>query len=120
MEIICHEILSFDSLIGRWSFYLTINKQLEGLVNFIIHILSFQFLCDKVCDDGVHPEVRLLNGLFAILGTSLSTLQPVKEDLDLLLILLLSLLGLLLGHLQGLQILTNYSQLFLKIYYFGL
>jgi hypothetical protein len=53
---------------------LMVNKKFKGLVYFVIDILGLQFLCHEVRDDGVHPEVQLLDGLLTILSTSLSTL----------------------------------------------
>ena len=113
---------------------LVVDKQLEGLVNFIIDILCLHLLKHQFGDDGVNPEdkgdqdqvdnheyyeddnyeddsddhfgeddnlpeVKFLYSLLAVLGPGLGGLQPLHENLDLLLVLLLPLLGLLLRHL---------------------
>ena len=53
---------------------LMVDKKFEGLVHFIIDILSLQLLCDKVGNDGVDTEVQLLDSLLSILSSGFSTL----------------------------------------------
>ena len=60
-----------------------IDEKFKGLINFIVDILCLHLLCDEVGDDGVDPEVQLLDGLFSVLCASLCTLQPVQQNFNL-------------------------------------
>ena len=62
---------------------LMVYKELEGLVNFIIDILRLHLLGDEIRDDGVNPEVELLDGLLSVLTATLGTLQAVQQHFDL-------------------------------------
>ena len=48
---------------------LVVDEKFECLVNFIVDILCLHLLGDKVSDDGVNPEVQLLNSLLSVLGS---------------------------------------------------
>ena len=58
-------------------------KELEGLVNFIVDILRLHLLSDEIRDDGVNPEVELLDGLLSVLTATFGTLQAVQQHFDL-------------------------------------
>ena len=62
---------------------LMVYKELEGLVNFIVDILRLHLLGDEIRDDGVNPEVELLDGLLSVLTATLGTLQAVQQHFDL-------------------------------------
>ena len=96
---------------------LMIDKELKGLVHFVVNILGLHLLEDELGDDGVDPKVELLDRLLPVFSTRLRSLEPLHQHLDLLLVLLLPLLRLLLGHLEGLQVLANHAKLFLQVDY---
>ena len=62
---------------------LMVYKELEGLVNFIVDILRLHLLSDEIRDDGVNPEVELLDGLLSVLTATFGTLQTVQQHFDL-------------------------------------
>merc|ERR1719184_47199 len=63
----------------------------------------------------VHLLLKFLDRLFGKLSPCLSLLQLGSQVLDLLLVASLPLVGLLLGHLQGLQVVGHNPQLLLQL-----
>ena len=63
----------------------------------------------------VNPDVQPLDVHLRVLGLGLSQLQPLHQVMDLLLVRLLSLVGLLLRHLQRLEIVADHPQLLLQL-----
>merc|ERR1711915_517653 len=82
--------------------------------------LELLLLSNQLIFQSVNLLLQLLHRLLSKLGTSLSLLQSGCQGLDLLLVGLLPLVGLLLSHLQGLQVVGNNSQLLLKLHNLGL
>merc|ERR1719295_2426564 len=97
-----------------------VNKQLKGLVHFGVYILGLHLLKDELGDDRVDSKVELLDRLLSILCARFCSLEALHQDLDLLFVFLLPLLGLLLSDLEGLQVLSDHPQLFLKVDNLGL
>ena len=60
-----------------------INKKFECLIDFVFDILGLQFLCHKVSNDGVYPEIQLLDGFLTVFRSGFCTLQSVKENFNL-------------------------------------
>merc|ERR1740128_478555 len=68
----------------------------------------------------VNLLLQFLDGPFGELGSGLGLLQLGGQGLDLFLVGLLTLVGLLLGHLQGLQVVADNAQLLLQLHDLGL
>merc|ERR1740128_1298943 len=68
----------------------------------------------------VNLLLQFLDGPLGELGSGLGLLQLGGQGLDLFLVGLLTLVGLLLGHLQGLQVVADNAQLLLQLHDLGL
>merc|ERR1712241_1376345 len=83
----------------------------EGLLQLLGDSLVLLLLGHQLVLKPVHLLLQLLHRLVSKVSSGLSLLQLGGQRLDLLLVGLLPLVGLLLGHLQGLEVVGNHSQL---------
>merc|ERR1719167_1758801 len=87
----------------------------KGLLQLLSDRLVLLLLKDQLILQPVHLLLQLLDGFFGKLSAGLGLLQLGAQGLDLLLVGLLPLVGLLLSHLEGLQVVGNNPQLFLQL-----
>merc|ERR1719222_1475303 len=92
----------------------------KGLLGLLSDCLVLLLLCHKLILKPVHLLLQFKHRLLGKLGAGLSLLQLGSQGLDLLLVGLLPLVGLLLGHLQGLQVVRHNPQLLLQLEDLGL
>merc|ERR1719275_27061 len=92
----------------------------EGLLELLSDRLVLLLLRHKLILQPVHLLLQLEHRLLCKLGTGLGLLQLGSQGLDLLLVGLLPLVGLLLGHLQGLEVVGHHPQLLLQLEDLGL
>ena len=64
-------------------FFSVVDKKFKGLIDFVVDILRLHLLGDQVGDDGVDPEVQLLDGLLSVLCAPLCTFQAVQQNFNL-------------------------------------
>merc|ERR1719464_1393894 len=101
---------------GVWKTSILVSGHLsEGLLQFLSDGLELLLLGDQLILQPVHLLLQFLDGLLSELSTSLSLLQLGTQGLDLLLVGLLPLVGLLLCHLQGLEVVGNNPQFLLQL-----
>merc|ERR1719275_306664 len=86
----------------------------EGLLELLSDRLVLLLLRHKLILQPVHLLLQLEHRLLCKLGAGLGLLQLGSQGLDLLLV------GLLLGHLEGLQVVRHNPQLFLQLEDLGL
>merc|ERR1712172_205213 len=99
--------MAFDSLVS--------GHLCEGLFELLSDSLVLLLLGHQLILQSVHLLLQLLDGLLSELSTSLGLLQLGTQGLDLLLVGLLPLVGLLLGHLQRLEVVGNNPQFLLQV-----
>merc|ERR1719460_3185752 len=87
----------------------------KGLLELLCDSLQLLLLGRQLILQPVHLLLKLLHGLLSKLGPSFSLLQLGSQGLDLLLVGGLPLVGLLLGHLEGLQVVCHHPQLLLQL-----
>merc|ERR1719275_108860 len=92
----------------------------EGLLELLSDRLVLLLLRHKLILQPVHLLLQLEHRLLCKLGAGLGLLQLGSQGLDLLLVGLLPLVGLLLGHLEGLQVVRHNPQLLLQLEDLGL
>merc|ERR1719201_2902272 len=92
----------------------------EGLLELLSDGLVLLLLRHKLILQPVHLLLQLEHRLLCKLGAGLGLLQLGSQGLDLLLVGLLPLVGLLLGHLQGLEVVGHNPQLLLQLKDLGL
>merc|ERR1719222_1159996 len=92
----------------------------KGLLELLSDCLVLLLLCHKLILKPVHLLLQFEYRLLGKLGAGLGLLQLGSQGLDLLLVGLLPLVGLLLGHLQGLQVVRHNPQLLLQLEDLGL
>merc|ERR1719362_1322943 len=92
----------------------------KGLLELLSDCLVLLLLCHKLILKPVHLLLQFEHRLLGKLGAGLGLLQFGSQGLDLLLVGLLPLVGLLLGHLQGLQVVRHNPQLLLQLEDLGL
>merc|ERR550534_258898 len=87
----------------------------KGLLELLRDSLQLLLLGRQLILQPVHLLLKLLHGLLSKLSPSFSLLQLGSQGLDLLLVGGLPLVGLLLGDLQGLQVVCHNPQLLLQL-----
>merc|ERR1719433_401928 len=92
----------------------------EGHLQLLSDGFVFLLLCHQFILQSVNLLLQLSHGLVSELSPGLSLLQLGGQSLDLLLVSLLSGVGLLLGNLQGLEVVGDDSQLLLQLEDLGL
>merc|ERR1719275_303842 len=92
----------------------------KGLLELLSDCLVLLLLRHKLILKPVHLLLQFEHRFLGELGTGLGLLQLGSQGLDLLLVGLLPLVGLLLGHLQGLEVVGHNPQLLLQLKDLGL
>merc|ERR1719189_1575306 len=91
----------------------------EGKLKLLSDGLVLLHFSGKFIFQPINLMLELLDRFFSKLSSGLSLLQLASECLDLLLVGVLTLVGLLLGNFQGLQVVGNNSQFFLEFHDFS-
>merc|ERR1719192_2569401 len=87
----------------------------EGLLELLGDGLVLLLLCHQLILQPVHLLLQLLHRLVSKVSSGLGLLQLGGRRLDLLLVRLLPLVGLLLGNLQGLEVVGHHPELLLQL-----
>merc|ERR1711936_1525018 len=92
----------------------------EGLLELLGDPLQLLLLAHQLVLQSVNLFLKFLDGLFSKFSSGFGLLQLCRQGLDLLLVAYLPLVGLLLGHLQRLQVRCYNLQLLLQLHDLGL
>merc|ERR1712073_223649 len=108
--------MKFDTADQEMNRHSLVSRHLsEGLLELLGDGLVLLLLGHQLILKPVHLLLQLLHRLVSKVSSGLSLLQLGGQRLDLLLVRLLPLVGLLLGHLQGLEVVGHHPELLLQL-----